>query len=258
MIKVRALFVAANIWHNKGQLDRAWRQLAEGFDLSRQLGSKSYIGIAYRLLAQLRIGDAQRQLPACDSNRPDIETSFAESIRLLQLAHCEDELALTFLAHGQYLAAQAQYSEARDALAQALTLMSRCGMAGALAIAQQLFQALPTGPSTLRPGQRRVLLARRGVPRGRPLRADELIEVIWTVEECEQHQSEQPVNKAVARQRRLRRLCAEANAQGAEPTVSALAEALGVTVRTIDRDIAALRAAGEQLVTRGANSSDAI
>ena len=40
-------------------------------------------------------------------------------------------------------------------------------------------------------------------------------------------------------------------AQDAEPTVGDLAEALGVTPRTVDRDIAALRAAGEVLVTRG-------
>ena len=54
-----------------------------------------------------------------------------------------------------------------------------------------------------------------------------------------------------ARQQTLLRLCAEAIAQDAEPTVGDLAEALGVTPRTVDRDIAALRAAGETLVTRG-------
>ena len=43
----------------------------------------------------------------------------------------------------------------------------------------------------------------------------------------------------------------EAKAQGAEPPVSALAEALGVTPRTVDRDLAALRAAGQNLITRG-------
>ena len=36
-----------------------------------------------------------------------------------------------------------------------------------------------------------------------------------------------------------------------EPTVGDLASALGVTARTVDRDIAALRAAGESLATRG-------
>jgi DeoR/GlpR family transcriptional regulator of sugar metabolism len=67
----------------------------------------------------------------------------------------------------------------------------------------------------------------------------------------EQNELGQPINKAAARQERLQRLCEEAAAQGAEPTVGDLASALGVTARTVDRDIAALRAAGNVLATRG-------
>jgi DNA-binding transcriptional ArsR family regulator len=95
------------------------------------------------------------------------------------------------------------------------------------------------------------MLARRGVPRGRPLRPDELTEVIWNLEAPAQREVGQPANKAASRQQTLLRLCAEASAQDAEPTVGDLAEALGVTPRTVDRDIAALRAAGEVLATRG-------
>jgi hypothetical protein len=108
----------------------------------------------------------------------------------------------------------------------------------------------------LQPGQQLVLLARRGAPRGRPLRPDELIEVIWTIDEPEQRERGRAIDKVTARQARLRRLCAEAAAQGAEPTVGDLARALGVTTRTVDRDLAALRAAGEVLVTRGATLHD--
>jgi predicted DNA-binding transcriptional regulator YafY len=53
----------------------------------------------------------------------------------------------------------------------------------------------------------------------------------------------------------LLRLCAEALAHGAEPTVGDLAAALRVTPRTVDRDIAALRAAGATLATRGSSGS---
>jgi DeoR/GlpR family transcriptional regulator of sugar metabolism len=53
---------------------------------------------------------------------------------------------------------------------------------------------------------------------------------------------------------RIRRLCAEALAQGAEPTIVELAEVLGVTGRTVDRDITSLRAAGELVTTRGASA----
>ena len=129
--------------------------------------------------------------------------------------------------------------------------MTRCGMAGALEQVRQLLQALPPAATLLQPGQQRVMLARRGVPRGRPLRPDELIEVIWNLEAPAQREVGHAANKATARQEILLRLCAEASAQDAEPTVGDLAEALGVTPRTVDRDIAALRAAGEVLVTRG-------
>ncbi len=95
-----------------------------------------------------------------------------------------------------------------------------------------------------------MLLARKGVPRGRPLRPDEMIEVVWTIDMPGPGKHEAP-SKAIARQEQLRRLCEEADAQGAEPTVGDLANALGVTPRTVDRDIAVLRAAGELLATRG-------
>src|SRR5207249_1750193 len=104
-----------------------------------------------------------------------------------------------------------------------------------------------TTTAALRPGQRRVMLARHGTPRGRPLRPDELIEVIWTIEEVRQLGASQAMNKMTVRQERLRRLCAEAAAQGAEPTVGDLADALGVATRTVHRDIVAMRAAGEVL-----------
>jgi len=75
--------------------------------------------------------------------------------------------------------------------------------------------------------------------------------VIWNLGEPAQREVGRAANKATTRQEILRRLCAEASAQDAEPTVGDLAEALGVTPRTVDRDIAALRAAGAILVTRG-------
>ncbi|MFN8567748.1 MAG: DUF1670 domain-containing protein [Kouleothrix sp.] len=103
------------------------------------------------------------------------------------------------------------------------------------------------------PGQVQVRLARQGTPRGRPLRDDEFTEVIWTLDSPEDTEARNQGGKVAERQARIRRLCAEALAQGAEPTVGDLAAALGVNGRTIDRDIAALRAAGEIVVTRGAS-----
>jgi DNA-binding SARP family transcriptional activator len=251
MIKVRALMIVCDIWRMKGVVDRTWSYLAQALNLARSIGSKWYHGIAYRLLGQLRMADTSGHLPAPSNDLPDTEMSFAGSIRLLQDAHCDDEVALTYLAYGQFLIASGRSNEAREILVEARTLMHMCGLAGKLQTVQDLIGEIKTTSATLRPGQRRVMLARKGIPRGRPLRPEELVEVVWTVELPDQREVGQAASKAAARQERLRRLCTEAAAQGAEPTVGDLAGALGVTARTVDRDIAALRAAGEVLATRG-------
>jgi tetratricopeptide (TPR) repeat protein len=249
--RARALLVAADSWRAQAQLQNAWTCLAEAIALARQLGVKTYLGSAYRSLAQLRLADTSGQLPAPSADMPDTEASLTESMRLLREAHADDELALSCTALGQYLVTAQRPAEARATLIQAQALMTRCGMAGALEQVRQLLQALPPASMALQPGQQRVMLARRGAPRGRPLRPDELIEVIWNLVEPAQRAVGYAANKATTRQELLLRLCAEASAQDAEPTVGDLAEALGVTPRTVDRDIAALRAAGEILVTRG-------
>lgn len=100
---------------------------------------------------------------------------------------------------------------------------------------------------------RRVLfrLPRADVPTGRPLRDDEWVEVAWTVDAPE----DRAISGKVARRRhRLLRLLEEAREQRAAPTVSRLAEALGVSERTLKRDLAALRAAGHPISTRGQRS----
>jgi DNA-binding SARP family transcriptional activator len=250
MIKMRALLVAADIWRIQGRIDRSWSYLKEGLALARRLESKVSQALGYRLLAQLRIADTRAQLPPPQPTTPDSDTCFSESVRLLHEAHCDDELALTRLAQGQYLLATQRAVEAREALIHARSLMQMCGMTTALNIVQELISKIQMTPAALLPGQRRVLLARKGVPRGRPLREDELIEVVWTIDLPEQIEHG-AASKASTRQERLRRLCEEAAVQGAEPTVGDLASALGVTARTVDRDIAALRAAGTLLVTRG-------
>jgi tetratricopeptide (TPR) repeat protein len=251
LIKSGALLVAADLWRAQADLGCAWSCLAEGFAAARQLGAKTSLGGCYRLLARLRLADTRGRLPTPSDSMPAAEAGLLESIRLLREAHSEDELALSYAAQGQYLVSVSRLAEARAALIQAQALMARCGMTGALEQVQQQLRELPAAATALRAGQQRVLLARRGVPRGRPLRPDELVEVIWSIAEPDQREVGQAASKAALRQELLLRLCAEALAQGAEPTVGALAEALGVTPRTVDRDIAALRAAGQILVTRG-------
>jgi DNA-binding SARP family transcriptional activator/DNA-binding transcriptional ArsR family regulator len=108
----------------------------------------------------------------------------------------------------------------------------------------------------LQTGQIRLRLARIGAPRGRPLREDERVTVVWTVDAGPEDEAlRQCEGKVALRRARILRLLAEATAQGADPTEADLARALGVTVRTIRSDVAALRRAGYPIRTRGSRIS---
>ncbi len=100
-------------------------------------------------------------------------------------------------------------------------------------------------------GQIEIRLAKTGVPLGRPLQDDEYVTVTWTVDAGEEDAAfRHAEGKRALRQKRLLRLLAEAAEQGGEPTDDNLATALGVSVRTIERDIAALCERGHTITTR--------
>jgi predicted ATPase/DNA-binding SARP family transcriptional activator len=86
-------------------------------------------------------------------------------------------------------------------------------------------------------GRCTVTLPRADAPLGRPLREDEYFSVTWTVNAPG---DEAFSGKVACRRHQILRLLREAQAQGAAPTHSHLAEALGVSRRTIERDMAAL------------------
>jgi DNA-binding SARP family transcriptional activator/tetratricopeptide (TPR) repeat protein len=96
-----------------------------------------------------------------------------------------------------------------------------------------------------------VRLARADVPLGRVLIPTDQVLVGWTIDAgaadalvLQQH------GKAALRRHRLRRLLDEAAAQGAAPTDADLAAALGVSRRTILRDMADLTKLGNAPITR--------
>lgn len=107
-------------------------------------------------------------------------------------------------------------------------------------------------PSTLRPGQVRVLLTTMEAGHGRPLRQAALREVVWTIDAGqEDRQIEREHGRVGLRQVRIQRLVDEALAQGGVATQEDLAQALHVSVRTIKRDCKAIAAQGIELPTRG-------
>lgn len=104
----------------------------------------------------------------------------------------------------------------------------------------------------LRPGQIRQVIAATGAPHGIPLRQTQMVEVTWTLNAGEEDLGVLREHGKVALRRvRLLRLVDEALDQRGEPTQEDLAKALGVSARTIRSDVAALRAEGHQVATRG-------
>jgi biotin operon repressor len=103
----------------------------------------------------------------------------------------------------------------------------------------------------LQPNQISVHLPHVDAPTGRPLRDEETVEVVWTLATPD---DDAISGRAARRRQRILRLLREAAEQSAAPTVTHLAAALGASERTIKRDLAALRAAGHAVPTRGARA----
>lgn len=92
-----------------------------------------------------------------------------------------------------------------------------------------------------------VSLVHEDVPLGRPLQPEDKINIEWTINAPE---DEAISGKTDLRQHRLCRLLREAAQQHAAPTDDDLAQALGVSRRTILRDMETLKAGGVTLPTR--------
>lgn len=104
----------------------------------------------------------------------------------------------------------------------------------------------------LAPGQVRVILAKRDAPAGRSLRDTETTEVVWTVDNgADDAAIWARHGRQALRRVRILRLLDEAVHQGAAATLEDLARRLHVSLRTIKRDVACLRADGYALPSRG-------
>lgn len=93
---------------------------------------------------------------------------------------------------------------------------------------------------------RLTILPLRSAPRGRALHPHEITPVVWTIHD--------QAPTAAGRREQIRALVYQAQAQGATATVDALARALAVAPRTIQRDLDALRRAGHSVDTRGSTA----
>ena len=127
---------------------------------------------------------------------------------------------------------------------------------------QQLAQAIlnaaqaelvgPIGGDIVRPGQIRQVVASVKAPFGPPLAEAEKVTVTLTVAAgAEDAEVKERQGVEGQRQGRLLRIIEEALAQGGVLTQEDLAQALGVTRRTIIRDVKALKEEGHLVHTRG-------
>jgi tetratricopeptide (TPR) repeat protein len=164
----------------------------------------------------------------------------------------EQEVFIYFW-HAQTLEAAGRKAEAAAAISQAYASLQHLLQDFPPELRQRSLRQKPEYRQIAAAFSRQIKTIRQKLPAaaaplGRPLTADEWRTVQWTI----QHPDDERIqNKAQRRRHRLQRLLEEAARQEAMPRVQDLAAALVVSPKTIKRDLAALRAAGHEVRTRG-------
>lgn len=224
----------------QGCYDEALPLLEEALTLFEQVGTDLY-GLARCLncLGQVHLKQGALELAG---------RCLARSLALRQQigdrqgeAWCWCNQGRTALARGDLAAARQNLDTARAIFAE---IQHPYGLDTCARVLAELEQAEVTAR---RAGQIMVRLPRADAPLGRPLGDDEFVLVTWTVTAAE---DARVPGKTARRRQRILRLLAEAQAQGATPRDEDLAAALAVSLPTLRRDMAALRAAGHDLFTR--------
>ncbi len=232
----------AQVYQAVGREAEALAQARAGLLAARELDEPWTLGLTHRVMGQVaaHLGQEAGTEPL---------HHFEESVRILREIGAAAELARSLAAYGLHLrrssTSVAAASRSTALLNEARASFQELEMAWDLArIEEEIRACLP-------PGQVRVRLPAASAPTGRPLREGETVTVTWTVELPE---DEIVTGKVTRRRHRILRLLREAAEQTAAPTVPDLAQALGVSARTIERDLAALRKAGHDVRTRGSRS----
>ena len=210
-----------------GRLAEAQEALAESEEIWQDLERTAQLTETQVGWLKLAIASNDRQ--AVRQRLSQLLTSLsAEGSQPLQRAQ---------LRHAMYQARQflGQASAASEALGQAyLALEEAC-------------ETLPAGFHDRHPLPRQILAARADLclqqsarlvrvetPLSGPRNDEDFIDIVWTIAAPEDSLAG---NKAAGRQQALQRLLREAEAQAARPTATKLADALGVSRRTILRDL---------------------
>ncbi|RMF27149.1 MAG: DUF1670 domain-containing protein, partial [Chloroflexi bacterium] len=278
-----ALVTLGRVACRRGEYDQARALLEDGLAAMQAMGKRHGEVEAHRALALLALAQdrpeaalayLERAAALCRQTglAPLLPNLLAEKgMALLALGRREEALEATRramarlrpgverayripFAHYRVLAALGRPEEAREAIEQAHRMLMEVLRSLPPEQREVSLERVPEHRAivaawrAVQPRRLTFRLPRADAPTGRPLHGDEWVEVTWTVAAPE---DETIPGKVARRRHRLLRLLREAIAQGATPTVGHLAEALQVGVRTVKRDLAALRAAGHATPTRG-------
>jgi tetratricopeptide (TPR) repeat protein len=244
-LEVQLLYSEAQLLLAAGDEGGAADAAGTGLALCRELGLSDFEAGLLSILGLSRLA-----LGALE----EAQAATAEGMRLLSRGTDQDYLVpyrhgLVCDAAGEADEAAAAFAEAHDLLSQRLRDLTADQRSSALLVPEH--RAIVDATASQVPNTRRVRLARRDVPTGRPLREDDFVVVEWTLQAAEDQRIGDPGDR---RRHRLQRLLAETEADRAAATVVDLAEALGASVRTIRRDLQMLRQAGHAVKTRGSRS----
>jgi len=226
----------AEVYVDRRDLKRAQDLVEEGLAMAQKHGQRPVIGFAYRALGRLEWAKGKRERAA---------EAFQESLAVFREPENRLEAARTLCEYGRMLMAAGDAKRGHNLLQEALQVFTALG---AEADADRVRLSL---------GGRQVhfRLASQDAPVGRPLRGEERVTVSWIVDAGpEDEVLRRREGKVALRRARILRLLAQAAAQGGDPTEADLAQALGVSVRTIRSDVAALRQAGHRVRTRGSRT----
>jgi DNA-binding SARP family transcriptional activator/tetratricopeptide (TPR) repeat protein len=214
------------------------------------------VGLADRFSLDNQIPNvlANRARSAIEVGRVAVAEADVDRALTLNGAGAETAHLTAWLA-GEVLVALGRVDEAVEQFQLAFELLTGSLRGLPSDVVDRSLVAIPEHASIVEEYERRfvqvapALLPLASAPLGRPLRPDELVDVVWTVSDPSDWEL---VSAAERRRHRLVRLVGEAEGQGTSVRIADLAGALGVSERTIKRDLADLRASGVNLRTRRA------
>ena len=241
----------ANILHSQGMLALAQNKPKKALSFLQEAEQ-----IWLELNQSLRLLETEAALAMCLVHLDDIGGARERISAALQSLDEQQEHTdrWRFTHYAAYLVAlkSSDAAQAREHLIQAARSLISMADRRSDEDRRRLLEQVPLHHEILQAAQsyadvRPVLLVDKHVPLGRTLTDDDYVQVRWTRAAL---LDELIAGKRARRQVVVRRLLREAAEQGGSPTDQDLAKFLGVAVRTIERDLAALLQLGVSVETR--------